>query len=349
MMKKRRGGKIMKIISNSRFLMITLILSLLFVLFFAQAAFAQDIRLSASEETGAVGDTVTVKVSIANALDTEGGQFDLSYGPTLAGGTLMLEPVSISGGDFVPSFSSDNYNLNVGGNKLRVLWVTAAGSSKDSGVVCNIVFRITGGGETQLNFSDVLIVDPRDGRLVATPTPGKVTALSTTDKDQAVRLAEDAIDALPATITCADKERVEEARFLVSRAKTQHGAVDSDFRNLSKLLDAERVIAKCDAIKAADDAIFALPEVDKLTLDDKSKVEEARRLVNVAKTQHGAVDSDFLYLTKLVAAENRIKELEGQKPTPPTGGAYFLLLGGVLILITGIAVTFRARNLFADK
>jgi hypothetical protein len=347
MMKKRRGGKIMKLLRNSRLLLIALVLSLLFVLFFAQAAFAQDIRLSASEETGAVGDTVTVKVSITNALDTEGGQFDLSYGPTLAGGTLMLEAVSISGGDFVPSFSTDNYNLNVGGNKLRVLWVTAAGSSKDSGVICNIVFRITGAGETQLNFSDVLIVDPRDGRLVATPTSGKVIGLSETDKAQAVKLAEDAIDALPATITCADKERVEEARYLVSRAKTQHGAVDSDFRNLRKLEDAERVIAKCEAIRIADDAIYALPAVENLKLDDKSKVEEARRLVNVAKTQHGAVDSDFLYMTKLVAAENRIKELEGQKPTPPTGGAYFLLIGGSLILIAGAAVILKRRQLLA--
>ncbi len=332
---------------NSKCLLIALVLSMLFVLFFAQAAFAQEIRLSASQETGYVGDTVSVKISITNALQTEGGQFDLSYGPTLAGGSLMLEPVSISGGDFVPNFSTDNYNLNVGGNKLRVLWVTAEGSTKESGVVCTIVFRVTGAGETDLIFSDWVIVDPLVGRFVATPTSGKVTGSSEDDRHHAVRLAEEAIDALPATITCADKEEVEEARYLVSRAKTQHGAVDSDFRNLRKLEDAEKVIAKCDAIRAADDAIYALPSVENLKLDDKSKVEEARFLVNRAKTQHGAVDSDFVYLTRLVAAENRIKELEGQKPTPPTGGAYYLLLGGTLILIAGVVVILKRRQLLA--
>lgn len=272
---------------NSKGLLIALVLSLLFAMFFAQAAFAQEIRLSASQETGYVGDTVTVKVSITNAIATEGGQFDLSYSPTLAGGTLMLEPVSISGGDFVPSFSSDNYNLNVGNNKLRVLWVTAAGSSKDSGVICNIVFRITGVGETQLNFSDVLIVDPRDGRLVATPTPGKVTGLSVTEPET----------------------------------------------------------AKAQAIKAANDAISALPAVENLKLDDKSKVVDARYKVEFAKREHSAVNDDFPALSKLVAAENRIKELEGVKPTPPTGGAYYLLLGGSLLLLIGAAAYLKRRQL----
>lgn len=339
----------MKFMRNSKCLLIALVLSLLFVLFFAQAAFAQEIKLSASQETGSVGDTVTVKVSITNALDTEGGQFDLYYGPAVAGGSVILEPVTVTRGDFVPEVSGNLFdsNLNVGGNKLRVLWVNANGADTASGIVCNIVFRITGAGETTLTFSDWVIVDPTVGRVVATPTSGKVTSSTETDKQYAVRLAVEAIDALPATITCADKEDVEEARYLVSRAKTQQSAVDSDFSNLSKLVDAEKVIAKCDAIRAADDAIYALPSVENLKLDDKSKVEQARYLVNYAKTQHGAVDSDFVYLTRLVAAENRIKELEGQKPTPPTGGAYYLLLGGSLILIAGVAVILKRRQLLA--
>jgi hypothetical protein len=235
----------MKILKNSKCLMIPLVLSLLFVLLFAQAAFAQEIKLSASQETGYVGETVTVKVSITNALDTEGGQFDLYYGPDLAGATLKLEPVSAARGDFVPDVSGNLFdsNLNVGGNKLRILWVNAEGSTKESGIVCSIVFRINGEGETPLTFSDWVIVDPLVGRFIATPTAGKVTGLSESDKHYAVTLAEDAIDALPESIRCSDKEDVEEARYLVNRAKTQHDAVDSDFDNLSKLVAAEEVIA----------------------------------------------------------------------------------------------------------
>ena len=340
----------MKLMRNSKLLLIALVLSLLFVLFFAQAAFAQEIRLSASQETGFVGETVTVKISITNALDTEGGQFDLYYGPALGGGAVKLEPVSASRGDFVPDVSGNLFdsNLNIDGYKVRVLWVNAEGSAKDSGVVCTIVFRVKEAGETTLTFSDWIIVDPLIGRFVGTPTSGKVTGLSESTKEHAIRAAEDLIDALPTVIDCnnsAHRTMVLNARAAVNEAKTLHGAVDSDFRNLSKLLDAEKVIAKCDAIRAADDAIYALPSVENLKLDDKSKVENARYLVNYAKTQHGAVDSDFVYLSRLVAAENRIKELEGLKPTPPTGGAYYLLLGGALILIAGVAVYFKRKQL----
>jgi len=338
----------MKLPRISKCLTIALVLSLLFVMVFAQAAFAQEIRLSASQETGFVGETVTVKISITNALQTEGGQFDLFYGPP-ADGAVKLEPVSVSGGDFVPGFDpTNNANLALGGNKIRILWLTPEGSAKESGVICNVVFRIKEAGETPLTFSDWVIVDPLT-RTVGTPTSGKVTGLSETAKENAIREAINLIDALPDPIDCnnsAHRTMVLNARMAVDEAKSRHGAVDSDFSNLSKLIEAEKVIAKCDAIRAADDAIYALPELDKLTLNDKSKVEEARRLVNVAKTQYGAVDSDFVYLTRLLAAENRIRELEGQKPiTPPTGGAYFYLMGGVLFLVIGTLILKRRQQL----
>jgi hypothetical protein len=405
----------MKLMRNSKLLLIALVLSLLFVLFFAQAAFAQEVKLSASQETGFVGETVTVKISISNALQTEGGQFDLYYGPAVLGAAVKLEPVSVSGGDFVPGFDpTNNANLALEGNKIRILWLTPEGSAKESGVICNVVFKIKEAGETTLTFSDWVIVDPL-ARTVGTPTSGKVTGLGETSKENAIRNAEDLIDVLPTPIDCsnsahrtmvlkaraavaeaktdfgavdsdfrnlnklvdaekviakcdairaaedlidvlptpidcsnsAHRTMVLNARAAVAEAKTDFGAVDSDFSNLNKLIDAEKVIAKCDAIRAADDAIYALPSVENLKLDDKSKVEQARYLVNYAKTQHGAVDSDFAYLTKLVAAENRIKELEGKKPTPPTGGAYYLLLSGSLILIAGVAVILKRRQLLA--
>ncbi len=97
------------------------------------------------------------------------------------------------------------------------------------------------------------------------------------------------------------------------------------------------------AIRSADAAILALPSVDRLRLDDKPDVVAARALVNRAKNL-GAVDSDFLYLALLRAAENRILELEGLIPTPPTGGMGYLIFGGlVLVALGGLAYIKRRR------
>ncbi len=164
---------------------------------------------------------------------------------------------------------------------------------------------------------------------------------------EAIKAANDAIAELPAVddLTLADGTDVKAARALVVAAK-ELGAVDSDFVNLAKLVAAEEKIAKLAAIKAADDAILALPSVDSLKLDDKPLVVAARALVNKAKQDHGAVDSDFKYLSILVAAENRIKELEGVKPTPPTGALQYWLPAGILIFFAGIIAVFSRRKTY---
>ncbi len=74
---------------------------------------------------------------------------------------------------------------------------------------------------------------------------------------------------------------------------------------------------KLAAVKAADDAIIALPTVETLTLDDKPDVVAARALVDTAINDYGASENDFEYLAMLEAAETRIKELEGIIPVPP--------------------------------
>jgi len=108
----------------------------------------------------------------------------------------------------------------------------------------------------------------------------------------------------------------------------------------------DEMTAKERAIKAADAAILALPSVDQLRLDDKPDVVAARALVNRAKDL-GAVDSDFLYLSLLRAAENRITELEGLIPTPPTGGMGYLIFGGLILVALG-GVAYIKRHRFAS-
>ncbi|MDD2491741.1 MAG: S-layer homology domain-containing protein, partial [Bacteroidales bacterium] len=66
---------------------------------------------------------------------------------------------------------------------------------------------------------------------------------------------------------------------------------------------------KAAAIKAAIDAINALPEASAIKIENKTAVADARGLVAAAKTK-GAVDGDITNLAKLVACEAKIADLE---------------------------------------
>lgn len=331
----------MNLIKKSKFFSVTMVLCLAFLLLFSQAAFAADgVKLSASTETGIVDGEVSVKINISNAEDTEGGQFDLTFDPDI------LKPKSATRGDFVPDASGNIFdsNLEYDDGVIRVLWVIAAGSDKDSGVVGTIVFELLDDGVTDLTFSNVTLA-PEDVE-VDTPTSGKVTVISfEAAKAAAIEAADEAIADLPdcEDITLADKDDVVAARELVDYAMDEYDAEDDDFEDLAKLECAEEMIAKLEAIKAACDAVNALPAVSDLKLDDKADVVAARALVNKAKADFDLTDADFACLSTLVAAENRIKELEGLKPTPPTGGMPYMMVAGGAILLLGL-VGFIKRS-----
>lgn len=330
----------MKILKSRKSVLIVLVVCIAVLLLLAQSVSAADgVKLSAGTVTGISGKNVTVTVSIANAKDSEGGQFELVFDPDI------VEPVKITKGKFVEDANNNQFmtNLELDDDRLMVIWVTPEGDTADSGVVCTIEFKLLDDGDTNLTFEGV-VVAPDDAEVAPTHTAGKVTAEDpAVAKQRAIDAADDAIAALPdpEDITLADKDDVEEARELVEKAKDEHGAVDADFDDLDKLVDAEEMIAKLEAIKAADDAIAALPTVDNLTLDDKAAVVAARALVNTAKSDHGAVDDDFANLDKLKALENRIAELEGLKPTPPTGGMNYWLLLGLAVIFVGLPVLIR--------
>lgn len=330
-------------LKNNKSLM-TFVLIVSFLLIFSQAAFAAEgVKLSASSESGVAGEEVTVTISIVNAEGTEGGQFDLSFDSD------MVEPVSAARGGFVPDVSGNSfdYNLELEDGKLRVLWVIAAGAEDDSGVVGTITFELLEDGETDLTFSDVVIA-PEGAEVASTHTAGQITAMDLDELRQAaIDAADEAIADLPDCddITLADREDVEAARALVEEAMDEYDVEEDDFADLDKLECAEAKIAKLEAIMAADNAILALPSIDSLTLDDKPAVVSARALVNAAKEDHGAVDDDFDYLATLSAAENRIKELEGLQPTPPTGGGvnYWLFIGLSALAAGGYFIARRKR------
>ncbi|MDW7739726.1 MAG: cohesin domain-containing protein [Bacillota bacterium] len=332
---------------KSKYVLIALVICISFLLVFSQAAFAADgVKLKASIATGITGDEVTIIITVEDAEDTEGGEFVLSFDEDL------VKPVDFDEGKFVSDASGSMImeNLEFDDGKLMVMWVTPNGDTDESGEVCKITFELLDDGETFLTFSDVVIA-PEDADVSATHTAGKITIVDpAVAKQNAIDAADEAIADLPdpEDITLDDKADVEAARALVEEAKTKHGAVNSDFEDYQKLLDAEAMIAKLEAIKVACDAVNALPSVSNLTLAHKPDVVAARALVTAAKTNHGAVDADFTCLNTLTAAENRIKELEGLQPTPPTGGTTLLLPLGLLVIIGGgLAIARRKR--FAVK
>ncbi len=393
----------MKVIKRSRALLVALVMLVSFLLVFSSAVFAENgVKLSAGSESGKEGDVISVAISIENAEETGGGEFELSFDPE------KVKPVEIDKGAFVSDANNDQFmaNLEFAANKLKVMWVTPELDTAASGTVCTIQFELLEEGESSLSFHAVVLAP--EGVELDTAAPGKIEVTDPVDeKQQAIDAANKAIADLPdpeditledkedveaaralvnkakndfgavdddfddlaklvaaekmigkleaieaankaiadlpdpEDITLADKAAVEAARALVNKAKNDFGAVDADFEDLDKLVEAERIIAKLVAIKAADDAILALPSVDVLTLDDKPAVVAARALVNKAKDEHGAVDSDFMYLDRLRAAENRIKELEGLEPTPPTGDAAYWLPLAMLVILAGLIAYFK--------
>jgi hypothetical protein len=331
----------MKLRNKRKPVLFTLVICIVFLLLFSQVAFAADpVKLSASSASGEIGDQVTVTISIANAQNTTGGQFDLLFDST------KVKFISVARGVFVPMVSGNDFGHNlVADGKLRVLWLIPAGTGTvGGGAVCTVTFELLDDGKSTLDFTEVVIA-PGGTAVATTHTKGEIETVDpAVAKQAAIDAACDAVMDLPTEIILADKAAVEAARALVVKAKTDHGAVDADFICLPRLVAAESAIAKLEAIKEACDAVADLPDVDKLTLDDKPDVVAARALINKVKTDHGAVDADFACLSKLVLAENKIKELEGLKPTPPTGGmSYILLAGGAILLIGLIGYLRRSK------
>ncbi|MGM0842266.1 MAG: S-layer homology domain-containing protein [Bacillota bacterium] len=100
--------------------------------------------------------------------------------------------------------------------------------------------------------------------------------IETTPEDVNAQKADEIIASLPETITLADEEKIKEARGLVDEV-LQRGSEDM-IKGYATLVKAEDTIDLLYAIKDAEEAIKALPEI--ITLDDKESVEAVRDQVN---------------------------------------------------------------------
>jgi hypothetical protein len=142
---------------------------------------------------------------------------------------------------------------------------------------------------------------------------------------------------------------IAEARALVEHAKEYYHAEDKDFPSLSKLVEAENIVLKLLAVRAAQDAIDALPPISLITEEDRAAVEEARRLVDIAMVVHGATRFDICWrLDLLIDIEDKFDDVEPEPeptpppkpddriPTPPTGGMPGLIAMGLLLSGAGM-------------
>ncbi|HED23565.1 MAG TPA: hypothetical protein ENN91_00395 [Firmicutes bacterium] len=205
--------------------------------------------------------------------------------------------------------------------------------------------------------------------VVFTATPAYATeeeaemeqAYTAAEKAAAIRAANDAIFLIPRVdyIVALDQKAVQqvaEARALVEKAKEEYDAVDTDFPNLAKLLEAEKIVFKLLAVKAAQDAIDAIPPLEEVTEEHRPLIEEARRLVNVAMQEYGATRFDICWrLDALKDAEEKIGEEEPEptpppkppddrQPTPPTGGpANTFSVAALLICGAGLFLYRQSR------
>ncbi|GKU26466.1 metallophosphoesterase [Clostridium folliculivorans] len=118
------------------------------------------------------------------------------------------------------------------------------------------------------------------------------------------------IDALPATLTLEDTQKVSDAR-------SAYNALGDDTKmlvtNLAKLTSAENTIAKLQSDKAASDAVIgkinAIPT--SLTVADAQKVTDARKAYDVLSDDQKKLVTN---LSALTSAEDKIKALQNTAP-----------------------------------
>jgi hypothetical protein len=144
--------------------------------------------ISAPFVTVAVGDIISIDVSVTDVLDLEFFQFDLSFDPLI----VQADPTGATAGAVLPGdwfFTSAGVVDNSAG---QLLGVSASGSAfSGSGVIARIAFTALAPGTSPLTFSNVFLnlsdhgFEIEDGQITVTgaappvPEPASLVLLST--------------------------------------------------------------------------------------------------------------------------------------------------------------------------
>lgn len=245
-------------------ILIIIVALLLGFILWSTASAESGVIISASHEYGHIDQQVVVEISIDHAAGTQGGQFDLLFDHNL------VKPVAVNKGPFIydEDFELMMSNLEFAEGMMRTVWLTVHGATLDSGVICTITFDLIGEGTAFLDFEGIKI-SPPDTYIKA--SIGGSIQVKPDPLIAAVEAAKAAIEALPLArdFTIEDAADVRAARNLVEIAKTKYGALDADFKNLSKLVALEEALMQLikfgdinsDGLINIDDVILVMQQV----------------------------------------------------------------------------------------
>ncbi len=140
---------------------------------------AEGMVLRATDLQGQAGEQVIVEITADNAAGTEGGQFILQFNPE------TVRPIAAEPGTLVTEASNNLHmvNLDYEPGKLMFMWVTAAGDTDNTGLVCTITFELLSDGLTNLAFDQVIVAP--DGIGTGQMVPGRIAVGDTeVDRDE---------------------------------------------------------------------------------------------------------------------------------------------------------------------
>jgi hypothetical protein len=134
-----------------------------------------------SQTVGAIGDSFTTNVSIADVSNLCGYEFKLYYNSTAMNGTQLTEgPFLKSGGQtffYVVSFT-DHYNTTHGVVWIDSLLTENVPSINGSGVLASIEFKsLASGDSVPLHLADVELSDPNSSPIPHEDSDGIVTVV----------------------------------------------------------------------------------------------------------------------------------------------------------------------------
>lgn len=202
------------------------------------------------------------------------------------------------------STMTDNHASSLVGKQV-ILKVTSETTGETQFISGQVDYIVRENGKTYLSVNDGLYsVDDLD----------TVVDETYLDAVTVVDVFHKLVDALPSknNLTINHQEALEKIReALDSMSDYEKGFVKSDavklLEELEERMEELKAIKKRDELK---EKVGKLPEVDKITLDNKAAIEEARKLYDsMTDAQKGFVDKDVL--EALEAAEAKIKELGG--------------------------------------